>query len=359
MSSEMPAARIHGPGDVRLDTLSRPAIGPGDVLVAVMQCGICGSDLSYSKIGGLPGAASPFALGHEFAGVVAEVGPEVEGLSCGDRVVINPEGAGNGIGSDGHAGAFAPFLLFQRVNDDPLAIQRLPSNLDFEQGALVEPLAVGMNAVERGAIGEADRVAIYGAGPVGLSAGIAARQAGADVVIADLSERRLEAAEELGLTPMPPAVDASEFLRARHGTARDQRLGDLPGTDVYIEATGVGSVFQQILSTARRRATVVVVGVQFAPVELDMINLMLRELTITASQAYDNGVFERVIAMLESGAVDTAPLISHRFPLHQFNEAFAQAADGQAAIKVMVNCEQWQDEDLDHQLDAGGPSGHA
>ena len=130
----MSLACIHAPGDIRLDSVDRPAVGPQDVLVAVQRCGICGSDLSYSKMGGIPGAASPFAIGHEFAGVVEAVGAEVTGLSPGERVVVNPEGAGNGIGSDGYKGAFAPYLLFENVARDPGALQRLPEGLDYEQG---------------------------------------------------------------------------------------------------------------------------------------------------------------------------------------------------------------------------------
>ena len=336
----MSLARIHAPGDIRLDSVDRPAVGPEDVLVAVQRCGICGSDLSYSKMGGIPGAASPFAIGHEFAGVVEAVGAEVTGLSPGDRVVVNPEGAGNGIGSDGYKGAFAPYLLFENVARDPGALQRLPEGLDYEQGALVEPLAVGMNGVERGMVGPGDKVAVYGAGPVGLAAGLVARYYGADVVVTDLSELRLEAATRLGLMAMPAQGDQAAFLRTHHGVVMDQRLGEQPATDVYIEATGVGPVFEQILNTARRRARVVLIGVHFAAVELNMINLLLRELTITASQAYDNSVFERVLAMLASGEVDTAPLVSHRFPLSEFTAAFEQAGRADESIKVMIDCQQ-------------------
>ncbi len=341
--SNLPLARIHGPRDIRLDPVERPRAGPRDIVIRVERCGICGSDLSYAKIGGLPGAASPFAIGHEFTGVVVEAGAEVTHVAEGDRVVVNPEGGRNRIGTDGLAGAFTPYLRFVDAAGDPAAVIRLPESLDFELGALVEPLAVGLHAAEQGQVGPGDRVMVFGAGPVGLAAALAARHCGAaDVAVTDLSERRLAAAEALGLAVCPAADggDVAGFLKRRHGVVElDPLLGEQPATDVLVEATGVGDVFRGILGVARKNARVVVVGVHFQPVELDMINFLLRELHIVASCAYDNGVFARVIEMLEGGAFDAREMITHRFPLSRFDQAYAQATRQDEAIKVMVDCQ--------------------
>ncbi len=338
----MPLARIHGPGDIRLDPVAVPQAGPRDVVIQVERCGICGSDLSYAKIGGIPGAPSPFAIGHEFSGRVVEAGAQVTHVAVGDRVVVNPEGGQNRIGSDGLSGAFAPYLLFADAAGDPDAVIRLPESLDYELGALVEPLSVGLHAVEQGQVAPRDRVVVFGAGPVGLAAALVARYYGAaDVVITDLSKQRLASAAELGLATFHADYgDIAEFLKQRHGTVHlDPLLGEQAATDVLIEATGVGAVFQQILGVARKNARVVVVGVHFAPVELDMINFLLRELHIIASIAYDNEVFARAIDMLLSGKVDARRMISHRFPLSSFDEAYAQATRPDEAVKVMVDCQ--------------------
>ena len=336
----MPAARIHGPDEIRIDRIARPELGPADVLVEVQSCGICGSDLSYARMGGIPGAHQPFAIGHEFAGRVAAVGAQVEQLAVGDRVVVNPEGADNGIGSSGQRGAFAPYLLFRGLDREPASIHRLPDALDFELGALVEPLSVGMHGLDRGQVIAGDRVVIHGAGPVGLGAALLARQRGAEVVITDLSDHRLAVARAMGLPAFnATSADLAPALIGEHGAAQDRLLGETPATDVYIEATGVGSVFEQILTTARRRARVVVIGVHFSSVELNMLNLLVRELTITASQAYDNQVFARVIELLAKDEIDPRPLISHRFPLSRFPEAFAQAGRADEALKVMIDCQ--------------------
>ncbi|WP_187276488.1 zinc-dependent alcohol dehydrogenase [Parahaliea maris] len=339
----MIAARIHGPDDIRLDTVTTPEVGPCDVLVRVVNCGICGSDLSYARLGGLPGAHSPFAFGHEFSGVIEAVGEQVVHLQAGDRVVVNPEADGNGIGSDGLRGAFAPLVQVRNVTPDSGAVFTLPEQLDFATGALVEPLSVGMHAANQGRITSGDKVVVLGAGPVGLAAAIGARHLGAQkVCVIDRSDHRLEVARQLGLEALRANDDPSALarhLQGLHGTViNDPRLGEQPGTDVYIEATGAGPVFRQICSTARKGARIVVVGVHFVPVELDMVNLLMRELQITAAMEYPVE-FPQVIDMLSSGEVDVRPLVSHHFPLSQFTNAFAQAQRPDEAVKVLVDCQ--------------------
>lgn len=337
----MPLVRIHGPDDLRIDTVERPVPGPDDVLVRVERCGICGSDLSYAKLGGIPGAARPFALGHEFRGVVAEAGANVTHVRAGDRVVVNPEAGGNGIGSSGLAGAFAPWIVYRDAAAHPEGLLRLPPQLDFDLGALVEPFSVGMHAVNQGQIGAGTKVVVFGAGPVGLAAAVGARYQGAnDVIVVDLSEPRLAVARQLGLgTFRADAGELKDFLIERHGGAMpDTAPGTFPATDVFIEATGVGAVFQQACDLARKGARIVVVGVHFAPVELNMINLLVKELVITAAIQYPVE-FPAVMDMLASGAVDVRPLISHHFPLSRFDDAFAQAKRQGEALKVLVDCQ--------------------
>lgn len=339
--STIPLARIHAPGDVRIDQVERPLPGPDDVLVQIRYCGICGSDLSYVKIGGIPGAAMPFALGHEFSGIVVEAGKNVRHVQAGDRVVVNPETAANGIGSSGLKGAFSPYIVFTDAAAHPEGVLKLPPELDFDLGALVEPLSVGMHGANQGRVAAGDKVVVFGAGPVGLAAAIASRYFRAEkVIVVDLSEKRLEIARQLGMTNFKAdSGDLKQFLMEQHGVVtNDPRLGEQPGTDVFIEATGAGPVFQQACATARKGARIVVVGVHFAPVELNMINLLMRELVITAATEYPVE-FPFVIEMLLSGEVDVRPLISHHFPLSRFDEAFAQARRQGEAMKVLVDCQ--------------------
>ena len=337
----MPLGRIHAPQGTPRDSVERPVPGPNDILVKVERCGICGSDLSYAKLGGIPGAASPFAFGHEFSGVVAEVGANVHHVRAGDRVVVNPEAGGNGIGSAGTKGAFAPYVLYANAAAHPEGVLKLPPELDFDLGALVEPLSVGMHGVNQAKVVAGETVAVFGAGPVGLAAALVAAYYGArSVVVVDLSEKRLAVARDLGLgTFKADSGDLKAFLMEQHGVVtNDPLLGAQPGTDVLIEATGVGAVFRQLCDVARKGGRIVVVGVHSLPVELNMLNLLMKELVITAAVRYPVE-FPAVIDMLQSGKVNVRPMISHRYPLSRLSDAFAQAQRQDEAVKVLVDCQ--------------------
>ena len=338
-AATIPQVRIHGVDDVRIDRIERPRAGPRDVVVEVAQCGICGSDLGYAAMGGLPGAPSPMPIGHEFSGVVVEAGRDVRHLAVGDRVVVNPEGNANGIGGVGGVGAFAPLVLVRGAADDPRAVLRLPEQLSFEQGALVEPLSVGLHAVRRGRIEPGHKVVVFGAGPIGLSVLLALRACGVEnPVCVDLSDSRLRVAASLGATPLRgDAADLRAQLRGVHGKARVMGA-PAPASDVYIEATGVGAVFEKLTRLPRVGGRIVVVGVHKAPVRLDLVNLLVREQEIVASLAYPDE-FPEVVELLASGRIDPSPLVTHRFSLSQFHEALATARDATRAIKVLVDCQ--------------------
>jgi (R,R)-butanediol dehydrogenase/meso-butanediol dehydrogenase/diacetyl reductase len=190
---------IHEVDDARLDQVELPEPGSKDVLIDVKACGICGSDLTYIKIGGImrpPGGVTP--LGHEAAGEVAYVGEDVEGVSVGQRVVINPMMTPSMIGSGGPEGAFTERLLVSnaRVGDSLLPI---PEDLPYDVAALTEPLAVALHGVNRAEARPGDKVVVFGCGPIGLGMVLWLLDRGIeDVVALDLSEERLARARSLG-----------------------------------------------------------------------------------------------------------------------------------------------------------------
>lgn len=334
----MPLVRVHAADDVRLDTVEVPVTGADDVLISVALCGICGSDLGYVAMGGL-GLTQPMPLGHELVGSVAQVGENVRHVKVGDTVVVNPMAHANSIGNGGTEGAFAPYLLVRGAALDESAVYRVPAHLSMEQAALVEPLSVAMHGCRQGRIGAGDTVVVMGAGPIGLCAVVCLQYLGVDnIVVADLSDYRLAAARQLGATTFKAdGADFAAFLQAQHGVA-DVMGMDVPATAVYIEATGAGPVFDQVVNTARTGARVVVLGLHKQAVQLDLANVLLRELNIVGSMAYPEE-FPQVIAMLASGEADVESLISHRFPLSDFKSALAQARDANATLKVMVECQ--------------------
>lgn len=334
----MHQVRIHGVDDVRLDSVEKPAVAADDVLVQVSLCGICGSDLGYVAMGGL-GLTQPMPLGHELYGTVLERGKNVRYLDIGDRVVVNPLGNANGIGNGGAEGGFAPYLLVRGVAEDQGSVLKIPEQLTANQAALVEPLSVALHGCHQGQAKAGDRVVVFGAGPIGLCTVICLKYLGVqDIVVVDLSDFRLSIAGQLGAIPFrADRPDLAEFLRQRHGDAELMGM-PVPATDLYFEATGARPVFEQLVNLARTGARVVVLGLHKEPVQLDLVNVLLRELNIVGSMAYPNE-FPEVIAMLASGEVDVEPLVTHCYPLSRFDEALAQARDTNAAVKVLVDCQ--------------------
>jgi len=327
---------VHGPGDLRMDDIDRPRAGPGDVVVRVAQVGICGSDLGYVAVGGVAGPAGiPIPLGHELSGVVEEVGDGVTGVAPGDRVIVNPYF--NGIGNGGPEGGFADLLLVRDVQGQPQSLIAMPDSMSFETGALIEPLSVSMHGVNRSQARAGDKVCVFGAGPIGLGIVAALRSRGVtDIVVFDLSALRRERAMQLGARAAfdPRDNPPAEMLGDLHGR---QEIFGLPavGTDVYIEASGGPGVINGIVDHARHGARLTVVAVQKKPITLDFQTMLAREITITMAMGYPDEV-EQVFAMLESGAVDVSPMITHRFDGEDFMDAFRMASRSDEAVKILV-----------------------
>lgn len=333
----MKAIRLHGPQDLRCDTIPEPDVGPGDVLVSVKSVGICGSDLTYAKVGGVGAPVSePIGLGHELSGVVERVGSAVRDVQPGMRVVVNPMGSGNAIGNGMVDGAFAPLL---RVCNARLgeSVYAIPDHLDFATAALAEPLSVAMHAVNRAGVDEASRAVVFGAGPIGLGIVACLRQWGCrDIVAVDMSDQRLARAKTLGaaVTINPSRESVRDMLSNTHG--HGQHFG-MPcvGSDVFFEVTGAAQVIADVIDIARFHARLVVVAVHAAPVAVNFAQALAKEMDIFMSMAYPDE-FPAVIAMLASGEIDGKAMISHRFGFEDFFEAFAVARDPVASAKVLV-----------------------
>ena len=332
----MKLARIHGPGDVRLDEVSEPTAGPDDVLLDVGACGICGSDVGYAKLGGVQGPSpEPMPIGHELAGTVSFVGANCRGLAkIGDRVALHPGAAGFGLGNGGPEGGFAKRLLVRGAAQGK-SLFPIPDNMSFELAALAEPLGVGMHAVDQAQVAQGDRVAVLGAGPIGLSAIATLVDRGIEnVVSVDLSETRLAIARKLGVahTINPERVDLWEALGRIHGTDKLYWM-DVVGTNVFIEATGVGPLLSDVVARCAPRARISVVALHRKVVPIDFMTVLTKEITIRGSIEYPER-YEEMIELIARR--DLSPRITHRFPLDSFVEAFEVAQSPDAGAKVMI-----------------------
>jgi threonine dehydrogenase-like Zn-dependent dehydrogenase len=331
----MKQVRVHGPDDVRIDEIDPPTPGPRDAIVRVAACGICGTDLRYTRLGGLAGPMpEPMPLGHELSGVVDAVGAEVDGLVPGDRVVLNPTGAGNSIGNGGPEGGFTPLLLVRdaAAGENLFAI---PDALPDDVAALAEPLGVGMNAVDQSEAVAGEKVVVFGAGPIGLAAVATLVDRGIDEVIAvDLSPRRLEIATALGARHTVDASegDAWERIRALHGEV-PLYGAPMAGSDAYIEASGASPLIPQIIQHAKTGARLSVVALHGDAIPVNFLLVMMKKMTIRGAMEYPDDYNDAIELLARR---DLSPMISHRFPLERFDEALAVARDPSAGGKVMV-----------------------
>lgn len=331
----MRALRLHGPGDLRLDELPDPEPGPGEVRLRVTACGICGTDLRYLRLGGLAGPArEPMPLGHELVGVVDAVGPGVGGVGPGLRVVVHPTAGGAGIGNGGPEGGFATAL---RIRDARLGVNLfpVPEAIPDELAALAEPLGVGLHAADRLLARPEERIAIFGAGPIGLATLVALLDRGVDdVAVVDRSPLRLDLARQLGAAATVDAGREDPFARLRELHGRSPVLGaPMCGTDGFVEASGSAEVLRGVLAHARRGARLVVVALHDREVPVSFLQLLVKELTVRGAMEYAED-FAAGLGLLARR--DLSPLVTHRFELDRFREAFATAARPEAAGKVLI-----------------------
>nr|AIT69695.1 putative zinc-dependent alcohol dehydrogenase [uncultured bacterium] len=328
-------------GPDQLEAAEVPDLRPerGEVLLRVRDCGICGSDLHAAKLGLTlqPGCV----LGHEFAGSIAELGEGVSGWEVGDRVVSLPfhacgscdrchagEGvfcAGvRGIGLGDLPGAYAEYT---RVV--PQSLLRLPDPVSFRQGALVEPLAVGLHAVREGRVPRGGTVVIMGAGPIGLVTALWAKREGAGcVVVSEPSEGRRKLAARMGADS---TVDP-----AREGPCDAARALSGREPDVIFECVGVPGMIDAAIQMAPLQARIVVAGVCMEPDTLLPVLGIMKEIEIKFVLAYRKGEFQDAIDALAKGSLPVDPMITDVIGLDGVPDAFRALATPTTQSKVLI-----------------------
>ncbi len=329
-------------GTVDVVDVERPVPGPKDVLMRIRACGICGTDVGFLHMEGIPfgpgGSMISLPLGHEPAGEIVEVGAEVSGLKVGDRVVVNPQGAPSGIiGCGGVLGGMREYLLIEdAVVGESVAV--FPDTLPFDVAALNEPMAVARHCVNRSEARATDKVVVFGAGPIGLGAVIWLKLRGVGhVVVADVIPERLETALAVGADAVIDSSreDVPERLTELHGQGANALGQPRPDTDIYIDAAGVAVVANTAIASGKWGAKLVMVAVHKKPEPIDLGSMLRSEMTIIASQGYPTEIFE-VTPELAEHQERFARLISHRVPFSDVERAFQLTLTPGAAEKVVV-----------------------
>jgi threonine dehydrogenase-like Zn-dependent dehydrogenase len=341
----MKAVVLRGPGEVRVEEAPDPQLrDEGDAIVAVRTAAICGADL-FPFHGLTPGFENGTIMGHEFAGVVAEVGPGVRGLRPGDRVA-NASMISDGTCAHCRAGRvtqcegralFGYSGVYPRLDGGQAELVRvphadralfaLPDEVSDEAAVfLADILPTGYAAVLHGGVEVGDVVAVVGCGPVGLMAILCVAGTAGRVLAVDAVGDRRALAEELGATAVAP--DAAEEAIA-------DATGGL-GADVVIEAAGAAPGLDLALRLARGRGTVSVVGAHFEPdYPLDNARMFERELTLRFTIGDPTRDGERLLSLVASGRLDPARIVTHRLPLASAEEAY-RLFDAREAVKVVL-----------------------
>lgn len=333
----MQIARIHGPNDVRLDTMDVPEPGRNDVVVRVEACGICGSDLGYITLGGAGAPASePMPIGHEFAGVVEKVGDGVEGIAPGLRVAVNPDD--RNIGNGGPEGAMAPFIIVPNPKIGS-SLYPFPAHVPPARAALAEPLSVALHGINLVDVRPADKVVVLGAGPIGLCAVAMLRHRGVtDIAIVDREDSRLERARLLGakMTINVTSKSMTEELAMAHGEG--MRLGlRYIDSDVFIDAAGAPAALTEVIAMAKFKARISIIALYKKDFPINLFKVMMNEIMLIGSIALGrHAEFGEAIDMISAGSIDLEPIISHRIPFVRFGEALETARDTANSAKVIL-----------------------
>ncbi|XP_057278107.1 sorbitol dehydrogenase isoform X2 [Pezoporus wallicus] len=326
------AVVVHRAGDLRLENHPIPEPGPNEVLLRMHSVGICGSDVHYWQHGRIGDfvVKDPMVLGHEASGTVVKVGSGVTHLKPGDRVAIEP-GVPREMDEFCKTGRYnlSPAIFFCATPPDNGNLCRyykhsasycykLPDNVTFEEGALIEPLSVGIHACKRAGVTLGSKVFVSGSGPIGLVNVLVAKMMGAAAVV--ITDFTIQVKNE---TPQEVASKVESLL------------GCMP--EITVECTGVQACIQAGIYATRSGGTLVLVGLGSEMVTVPIVNAAVREVDIRGIFRYCN-TWPVAIALLASKRINVKPLVTHRFPLEKALEAFETTKRGEG-VKVMLKCD--------------------
>jgi D-xylulose reductase len=330
----MEALVLEQKGVLALRDIDLPlTVGPDDVKIKINTVGVCGSDVHYYTHGAIGPFVlrEPMVLGHEAAGTVVEVGSNVKRLAVGDRVCMEP-GIPNLSSRASKLGIYNvdPSVRFWATPPihgvltpytvHPAAFTyKLPDNVSFAEGAMVEPFAIGMQAAARARIAPGDVAVVIGCGPIGIMVALAALAGGCSrVYISDFSAEKLEIAGRYpGIIPMNVGERALNDVIA--GETENW------GADVVFEASGSPKAYQGLFDLVRPGGTLVMVGLPIEPVQFDVSGAIAKEVRIETVFRYAN-IFDRALQLIASGKVDLKPLITETFDFRHSVKAFERAA---------------------------------
>ena len=340
----MKSVSVREPSVVSVNDVQRPVPGPGDILIRMHACGICGSDLE--KVYGQYGQPS-MRLGHEPAGVITGMGAGVTGFEKGDRVFTHHHVPCYDCHLCRH-GSETMCPKYYETNLSPCGLSeeyvvpawnvshggvlKLSDSTSFEEAAMIEPLACCIRAWEKCRYRRGDSIAVFGAGPTGMMHLLLARAKGfSKIFCLDVNDFRLDFAERFGVTK---AINSTD--RDRQKIIMDDT--DAAGVDVAVVATSSLAALEDAIGMTRRGGTVMMFGVpsKGATINLDMGAFYSREITLVTSYAASDKDTAEALKMIESAEIDVRGLITHTYGIGDSQKAFDHARSGDGAMKIII-----------------------
>lgn len=337
----MKAAYYQRNRTITIDTAPVRSPNDDEVQIRVSHCGICGTDLHIFHGNMDHRVAQPQIMGHEMSGVLEDVGDGIHNFAIGDHVTVRPL---NPCGrcpacrrGNSHICANLKFLgidspgALQEIWTVPAStVHKLPRELPFEAGALIEPLAVACHDVRRGNVQPGEFVTILGGGPIGTLIGCVARAQGARVLISEPNGFRAEFARSLGMEAVDPrAVDLTDVVNERTDGA---------GADVVFEVAGVTASVEAMTKLPRARGRIVLVAIHNTPVSVDLFRFFWRELNLLGARVYEPEDFEQPISLASDQLLALERFVTKVVPLECTTDAFREIDSGGNSMKVLVNC---------------------
>ncbi|MHA2391547.1 MAG: zinc-dependent alcohol dehydrogenase [Promethearchaeota archaeon] len=333
---------IKAPREIEFNNIPIPELQQNDVLVKMMRIGICGSDIHVYH-GKHPYTTYPITQGHEVSGIIEKIGSNVKNVKPGDKVTIEPQVVCNQCYPCTHGkyhicdnlkvmgfqttGAASEFFKV-----DSKKVVKLPDNMTYEQGAMIEPCAVAVHAVSRGGDLSGYNVLVLGAGPIGNLVGQTAKALGASaVMITDLSDYRLEIAKDVAIdfTVNPSKQNLSEEIEKVFGANK---------ADLIIECVGSNETIDAAITNARKGTDIIIVGVFGDKPTVDLGFVQDRELRLTGTLMYQSDDYHKAIELVNSGKIKLEPLMTVHFPFKEYNKAYKYIDDKKDKLmKVFID----------------------
>ncbi|MFB6352815.1 MAG: zinc-binding dehydrogenase [Halobacteriales archaeon] len=342
----MEAALFYGPGEMRVEDVDEPSPGPGEVLVDVAACGICGSDLHFYEDGFPREVDYPVTLGHEVSGTVVETGEGVD-IEIGTEVVLSPHTpcgecwcceealynlCRNLNATSAKPGGYAEFVVERAENAMPL-----PDGVDVEDAAIAQPVGVGLHAVRQSPLGLGDSAAVFGSGPIGLGALQFAKAAGAGpLFVSEPQPSRREVAADFGADVLIDPAEEDPVERIHDETGR--------GVDVAFEAVGLETTLTQAVESTKAGGHTTVIGVFGDEVEFSPQLLVSSQRSVSGSTSHQLGPmvtkeYDVVLRQLASGELDASTYVTSRIGLGDIVEdGFEALLDDDSDERKILVC---------------------